>query len=113
MPRTILLAGQLYIIACYNNRVEFVQLFLAHASCSKDIVRMENIAGATAEMEADIQGNHECARLVREYLENNDDEDGDRNKETKLDDLILTEIAKRIEEMNDNEDLIISKTSWD
>ena len=56
-----------------------MQQFLAHNTCTKDIVRMENNYGETAEIMANSNGNHECARLVREYLENNDDTAGDRN----------------------------------
>merc|ERR1719232_1096829 len=99
--------------ACIMNRVECVQLFLAHNTCTKDIVRMENNYGYTAEMLANFRGNHECARLVREYLENNDDTDDDRNEQTRIGNLTLTEVAKQIEDMNDNEALMISKVKED
>jgi len=58
--------------ACYLNQVESVKLFLAHPSCSKDIVRMEDSLGTTAEMWANRQFNQECAKLVREFLEKDD-----------------------------------------
>merc|ERR1719351_404599 len=98
--------------ACEYNRVECVQLFLAHNICTKDIVRIES-HGVTAEMMANHMGNYECARLVREYLENNDDTDGDRNEETQLENLTLTEVAKRIEDMNANESLLKAKMKDD
>ena len=59
--------------ACSNNRIESVKLFLEHPTCNKDIVRIESNRGNTAEMVADEKGNKECAKLIREYLENNDD----------------------------------------
>merc|ERR1719233_1637292 len=59
--------------ACGLNRKESVKLFLEHPTCNKDIVRIENKWGITAEMIADKRGNKECAKLIREYLENNDD----------------------------------------
>ena len=99
--------------ACEYNEVECVQLFLTHNTCTKDIVRLKNKIGETAEMIADRKGYHECARLVREYLENNEDAASDRNEETKLENLTLTEVAKRIEDMNDNEALILSKMKDD
>ena len=64
-------------------------------------------------MEANRKGYTECARLVREYLENNDDTAGDRNEETKPENLTLTEVAKRIEEMNANESLLKAKMKDD
>merc|ERR1719245_1336641 len=64
-------------------------------------------------MRANIRGYHECARLVREYLENNDDTDGTRNDETRLGNLTLTEVANRIEEMNANEALLQAKMKDD
>jgi len=69
--------------ACLYNQVESVQLFLTDDTCTKDIVRMESNAGNTAEKMANKWGNHGCARLIREFLENNNDTDGDRNEETK------------------------------
>merc|ERR1712179_362596 len=53
--------------ACLNNQVECVKLFLAHPNCSKDIVRIVDQSGATAEKIADKRGNMECAKLVREF----------------------------------------------
>ena len=55
------------------NQVECVELFLTHTSCTKEIVRMEDDAGLTAEMWAIKEDNQLCARLVRKYLENDDD----------------------------------------
>jgi len=59
--------------ACIHNRIESVKLFLEHPTCNKDIVRIENNWGNTSEMIADKRGDKECAKLIREYLENNDD----------------------------------------
>ena len=58
----------------------------------------------TAEMLADEKGNQECARLVREYLKNEDEEE--RDEDTEIDNLTLTEVAMRIEEFNVNEPLM-------
>merc|ERR1719450_778219 len=65
--------------ACQFNQVECVELFLTHTSCTKDIVRMEDNAGLTAEMWAIKEDNQLCARLVRKYLENDDYTADDRN----------------------------------
>jgi len=94
-------------LACCTNKVECVQLFLAHNTCTKNIVRMvsEGNGGMTAEMVANKKGSHECARLIREYLENDDDTGSDRNEEIKLEDLTFTEVAKMFEEVNANESL--------
>merc|ERR1711892_797891 len=54
--------------ACLFNCVENVRLFLAHPTCTKDIVTMADKYGETAEMVAHKSGNQKCARLVREYL---------------------------------------------
>ena len=59
--------------ACTNNRIESVKLFLEHPTCNKDIVRIEDNYGKTAELLADRKGNKECVKLIREYLENSDD----------------------------------------
>ena len=56
-------------------------------------------------------GNQECARLIREYLENNDDEEAD--EDTELDNLTITEVAKKIEEFNANEPLRKTKMEDD
>merc|ERR1712179_575653 len=53
--------------ACLTNQVEGVKLFLAHPTCNKEIVRIGDEFGATAEMIADMRGNKECSRLVREF----------------------------------------------
>merc|ERR1712179_274160 len=58
--------------ACYNNRIDSVELFLEHPTCNKEIVRIKTKGGNTAEMIADKRGNKECAKLIREYLKNND-----------------------------------------
>merc|ERR1712130_815430 len=55
-------------IGCENNSVECVELFLRHPKCNRDIVTSRNSDGKTAEMIATQKGYHECARLVREYL---------------------------------------------
>merc|ERR1712098_45594 len=43
-------------------------------------------------------GNHGCARLIREFLENINDTDGDRNEETKpaIDDRSINELVEFI-----------------
>ena len=69
--------------ACYHDKVKSVKLFLAHPSCTKEIVRMKDDLGFTAEMWATANSNHECARLVREFLKQ-DDRKEDRN----VDDLV-------------------------
>ena len=46
------------------NQVECVELFLTHTSCTKEIVRMEDDAGLTAEMWAIKEDNQLCARLI-------------------------------------------------
>merc|ERR1712130_605115 len=56
---------------CRNNNVECVELFLRHPKCTSDIVTSRNSGGKTAEMIATEEGNHECARLVRDYLTTN------------------------------------------
>merc|ERR1719233_413158 len=53
--------------ACLNNQAECVKLFLAHPTCSKDIVRIVDENGATAEKIADKRGNKECSKLVRKF----------------------------------------------
>merc|ERR1711909_141287 len=83
--------------ACYFNHIESVKLFLEHPTCNKDIVRIENDNGNTAEKIADRQGNKKCAKLIREYLENNHDENNAGGEKTQLDNLTLTEVAQRIE----------------
>merc|ERR1719206_11922 len=92
--------------ACINNNIEGVKLFLEHPTCNKDIVNTKDKWGRTAEMRADRNGNQECAKLVREYLENNDEE-------TKLEHLTLSEVAKIIKDMNDNGTKIESKMKDD
>merc|ERR1719210_723824 len=74
---------------------------------------MKDRDGYTAEILANRWGYHECTRLIREYLENNEDTDGDRNEETQLENLTLTEVAKRIEEMNAKESLLKEKMKDD
>jgi len=54
-------------LACCDNNVENVQLFLTHPTCTQYIVRMKNKDGDTAEMVAEYFGNRECARLIREF----------------------------------------------
>ena len=54
--------------ACFCSNVQCVQLFLASHHCTKDMVRLQDRNGKTAEMVATQARNHECARLVRDYL---------------------------------------------
>merc|ERR1739842_283339 len=46
--------------ACEFNRIECVKLFLEHPTCNKDIVRMVDNSGETAELLADRKGNKAC-----------------------------------------------------
>ena len=94
--------------ACLHNQAKSVELFLAHHTCNKEIVRMKNEIGMTAEMLVDEKKGMECAVLVRKYLENDDDEE-----EFKLEKLTLTELAKRIEELHDKELTLKSKIKND
>merc|ERR1711936_548175 len=86
--------------AANNDKVESVKLFLAHPACNKEIVKIENNDGMTAEMMAEEEGNQECARLIREYLENNDNEENidEIDEQPILDN--MTDDAKRVQEMN-------------
>jgi len=59
-------------IACLRNKVENVKIFLAHPSCSQDIVMMKTIDGMTAEGLAIVKGHKECARLIREFTAKDD-----------------------------------------
>jgi len=54
--------------ACYRGNALCVQLFLASQQCTKHMVRLEDRNGKTAEMLARQARNHECARLVSDYL---------------------------------------------
>jgi len=59
---------------CRGGSVESVGLFLAHLQCTKDIVKMENVNGDTAEMLVKRSTSlrvQECCRLVREFLDAN------------------------------------------
>ena len=94
--------------ACLHNQVKSVELFLTHHTCNKDIVRMKNEIGMTAEMLVDEKKGMECAVLVRKYLE-----DDDVDEKFKLEKLTLTELAKRIEELHDNEFVLKSKIKND
>ena len=78
--------------ACHNNQVESVKLFLAHPTCNKAIVRMKDMNRMTAEMVATDEGNHDCARLVREF--NNETEEEDNRN---VDDLVEFITGKEIE----------------
>ena len=89
-------------------------LFLAQPACTRDIVTKVSSDGKTAEMMARHRFNHDCARLVREYLETEnkpeevDDvqrmvemiKSGETTGEgtTRLEDMTLTEVAKGIED---------------
>ena len=54
---------------CQNNSVECVKLFLRHPKCKSDIVTSRDVDGNSAEIIANEEGNHECVRLVREFLD--------------------------------------------
>merc|ERR1712098_523938 len=49
--------------ACQRNKVEFVERFLSHHTCTMSMVMMRDVNGDTAEMIALRKGNHECVRL--------------------------------------------------
>merc|ERR1712129_50177 len=107
---------------CDNNSVDSVKLFLAHPSCTKDIVNMVDMMGMTAERVAENRGNHDCARLVREYLEKVDKPEevdavqrvvkmiksGNIEDEgpTRLEDMTLTKVAESIEKINADEPIL-------
>jgi hypothetical protein len=61
--------------ACNRNSVECVRLFLAHPACNKHIVTLVDKKGKTAEMRASTRGNHDCVRMIKEFL------DKEKNKE--------------------------------
>ena len=76
--------------------MECVKLFLDHPTCNKDIVKMKNNAGNTAEMIAD----KDCARLIRKSLDEvNEDEIDEIGEKIELKKLTLSQVAKKIEEM--------------
>jgi len=55
--------------ACQENKEEYVQMILAHPSCTKAIVIKNNGQfDETAETHARKNGYHGCVRLIREYL---------------------------------------------
>merc|ERR1712129_33935 len=103
-------------LACNFKSVESVRLFLAHPSCTRDIVTMVNRYGVTAEMRAKTMGYHYSAYLVMEYLETKDKPEevddvqkvvemiksGETTGEgtTRLQEMTLTEVAKGIEKIN-------------
>jgi len=104
-------------MACRNNSVECVRLFLAHPSCNEEIVKKKVMVGRdddgeTAEMMAKNNGNHDCARLVRAYLEKKNKSDyqnmvdmlksGETPDEgpTRLEDMTLTKVTEGIEKIN-------------
>jgi len=54
--------------ACQNNNLDCVKLFLNHPGCTRDIVRLEDRDGNTAERLASQQGHLECVEIVHDYL---------------------------------------------
>jgi len=56
-------------LSCCKNHTECVRLFLAHRKCTPDIVNIKDDKGKTAEMIATEEGHHNCAKIVREYLD--------------------------------------------
>jgi len=90
-------------------------LFLEHPTCNKDIVRIEDNFGYTAEMRADLLGYKKCAKLIREYLENNDDREiaGTIEDVRSVDGLVKylendnnMEIAETVENVRSVDDLV-------
>jgi len=67
--------------ACIYNRVESLKLILEHPGCRRDLVVLKTISGNTAEVLADKKGNNECARLIREFVQDNE-------KTKSIDDLV-------------------------
>ena len=55
--------------ACFLNTVESIDLFLAHPGCTKQIVRMKDRNGYTAQMLANKMGSF---RRIKEFLEKTD-----------------------------------------
>ena len=106
-------------------------LFLAQPACTRDIVTKVSSDGKTAEMMARHRFNHDCARLVREYLETEnkpeevDDvqrmvemiKSGETTGETtgegptRLEEMTLTEVAKGIEKINADQPIIEAANS--
>jgi len=99
--------------ACLHHQVESVKLFLDHPDCNKEIVKMENDEGMTAEMMVDEEVNQECVRLVREYLEKNDGSTRVCDEECKIKNETSSEVAQRIEEIDPNKPLIRAKLKDD
>ena len=110
--------------AMQRNRMDIVRLLLAHTDIQIDITDSD---GKTAEMVARQRGNHDCARLVREYLETEnkpeevDDvlrmvemiKSGETTGEgpTRLEEMTLTEVAKGIEKINADQPIIEAANS--
>jgi len=109
--------------ACYSfndSSVESVRLFLAHPACTKDIVKMMNMRGETAEVVANCKDSLECARLIREYMEKVDkSEEADvvqrmvemiksttELSPTRLENMTLTEVKEGIEKINATEAIL-------
>jgi len=59
--------------ACIYNRVESLKLFLEHPGCRRDLVVLKTISGNTAEVLADKKGNNDCARLIREFVQDTEE----------------------------------------
>merc|ERR1712098_251156 len=69
LSRTSSLKKTALHMSCQNNNTGCVRLFLAHNNCTPKIVNKKDCEGKTAEMLASERGHHECARIVREYLD--------------------------------------------
>ena len=54
--------------ACKNNNLGCVQLFLNHPGCTRDIVKLKDKNGNTADILARLQGHPECAGIVHDYV---------------------------------------------
>ena len=101
--------------ACLKNSIESVKMFLAHPACNKNIVEIKNMYGDTAEMLAEGEDHQECARLIREFTASIAEDKKfidvkmENNHEVKLENLTMTEVARRIEDMDANEIVIKAK----
>jgi len=59
-------------VACYEIQEEYVQMILAHPSCTKATLYKKNDLDETAETLAEKMGYHDCVRIIREYLTNDE-----------------------------------------
>ena len=83
--------------ACQCNRLEIVELLLAHPKCNKNFVQVKSLDGMTVEMMADKKVSSlgkTIASLIKNYLRKNSNTTDDGNEKEKLEDLNLKEVAE-------------------